>query len=81
MSLEPVRVVIRGPHNSGRTTLAILFRQFLEENGYRDVKVQDVEPLPTEMKQPFVDRFARNRERPIRVTVVTDSSSDVGGEG
>lgn len=69
MPLRTVEVIIRGPHDTGRTTLASLIRNFLEENGYRDVQVQDTPPLPIEQKASFWDRFQRNRERPYRIKV------------
>lgn len=68
----PVTITISGPHNTGRTTMAILFAQWLQESGYRDVKVEDTEPLPLEAKETFSTRFAKNRERPIRIKVVTE---------
>ena len=69
MSLEPVEVIILGPHNTGRTTLASLIKMFLEENGYRDVKIVDTEPLPADQKPSFWDRFQKNRERPVIIKV------------
>jgi hypothetical protein len=68
--LDPVTVVVRGKHNTGKTTLANLIKMFLEENGYRHVEVKDVEPLPQEQKDAFWNRFTRNRDlRPINIKV------------
>lgn len=75
--LEPVVVIIRGPHNSGRTTLANFLKMFFDENGYRDVKVEDTEPLPNEEKDPWPQRAARNRDlRPVRVRVELADESE-----
>jgi hypothetical protein len=60
--MSSVIVTIRGKHDTGKSTLASLFKMFLEENGYKHVKVEDVPPMPAEMKAPFWDRFCRNRE-------------------
>lgn len=68
--LKPVKVIIRGPHDSGRTTLASLLKNFFEENDYKHVTFKDTEPLPHEQKPSFPERFDRNRERrPIEVVV------------
>lgn len=67
--LEPLKIVVRGKHDTGRTTAASFIKMFLEENGFRDVVVKDTEPLPAEQKGRFMDRFMRNRERPIRIVV------------
>jgi Flp pilus assembly CpaF family ATPase len=61
-NLDPVTVIIRGKHDTGKTTLANLLKMFLEENGYRHVVVKDIEPLSQEQKAPFWDRFTRNRD-------------------
>jgi Flp pilus assembly CpaF family ATPase len=69
-TLAPVKIVIRGPHDSGRTTLASVLRNFLEENGYKHVSVKDTEPLSAEQKAPFWERFTRNRDsRPVEISV------------
>ena len=67
--LAPLKIVVRGPHDSGKTTVASLVKMFLEENGFGDVRVLDLPPLPTEEKDPFMNRFMRNRGRPVRITV------------
>lgn len=65
-NFDPVEVVIRGPHDSGKTTLANLIKMWLEENGYRDIEVCDLEPLSQDQKPAFMDRFTRNRDlRPV----------------
>lgn len=69
VDLKPLRIVIRGEHDMGKSTMAALFKLFLEEHGYRHVKVADIEPLPSEQKSPFPDRFSRNRERPVHISI------------
>jgi molybdopterin-guanine dinucleotide biosynthesis protein len=70
--MEPVTIVIRGPHDSGRTTLANLIKEFLEESAYKNVKVVDARPLPESEKDRWWDRFQRNRaHRPITIVVET----------
>jgi type IV secretory pathway ATPase VirB11/archaellum biosynthesis ATPase len=64
-----ITIIIRGPHNSGKTTAASLIKNFLEENGYYDVKVEDVPPMPVDEKPQFWDRFTKNRERPVRIKI------------
>ena len=60
-TLEPVTITIRGPHNSGRTTLANLIKMMLEENDYKHVTMVDTAPLSAENKDRFPERFDRNR--------------------
>jgi hypothetical protein len=69
--MAEIEIVIRGKHNTGRTTIGVLFRMFLEENGYADVKVEDTQPLPVEHKGSFPDRWERNRERSITIRMET----------
>ena len=71
MSLKPVSITIKGEHNTGRTTLGVLFKMFLEENGYTAVAFSDTEPLPAEQKDTFYRRFERNRGRPVIIRVET----------
>ena len=70
VDLEPLTIIVRGRHNMGKTTVASFIKMFLEENGFRDVKVIDeAPPLSDDEKGRWWDRFQRNRERPIRVHV------------
>lgn len=39
--MKIVDIIIRGEHNTGRTTLASLIREFLAENGYKHVTPND----------------------------------------
>jgi Flp pilus assembly CpaF family ATPase len=68
-NLEPLKIIVRGKHDTGRTTVASLIKMFLEENGFRRVTVKDTEPLPAEEKDRFMNRFMRNRERPVHIIV------------
>lgn len=78
--LPRVDIVIRGPHDSGRTTLAHVIENFLEENGYEHVSVKDTPPLPQEQKAAFWDRFTRNRVlRPIQISVELDETKKCMG--
>lgn len=74
-TLKPVTIIIRGEHDTGRTTIATLFKLFLEENGFQDIAVVDTPPLPAEQKEAFQQRFARIRSRPIRILVETIDGS------
>ena len=68
--MDPVTIIIRGAHDTGKTTLASLIKLFLDENGYRHVKLEDTPPLPEDQKARFWDRFTRNRDRrPARIRV------------
>jgi len=68
--LEPLKIVVRGKHDTGKTTVANLIKVFLEDNGFRQVSIEDVPPLPLEQKAEFVSRFKRNRDqRPVRIVV------------
>jgi type IV secretory pathway ATPase VirB11/archaellum biosynthesis ATPase len=64
-----ITITIKGPHNSGKTTAANLIKMFLEENGYQDVKVEDLPPLSVDEKPQFWDRFVKNRERSVLIRV------------
>lgn len=68
--LEFLKIVVRGKHDTGKTTVANLIKVFLEDNGFRQVSIEDVPPLPLEQKAEFVSRFKRNRDqRPVRIVV------------
>lgn len=72
MPNEEVVIIIRGPHDSGRSTLARIIEAALLENGYLAVEVEDTAPLPKDRKAPLVDRWSRNREtRKHRIKVET----------
>ena len=68
-NLEPVSIIIRGPHNSGRTTLAHIISESLKEAGYDGVMVMDTQPLPAEEKPKFWERFQLNKQRRIAISV------------
>ncbi len=72
MPLDTLEITIRGKHNTGKTTVASLIKMFLEENGFTDVKVNDIKPLNVDEKPAFWDRFQKNRERPVRINVELD---------
>jgi len=68
--LDPVTIIIRGMHNTGKTTLANLIKMWLDENGYREVTIKDTPPLSQEEKPAFMERFTRNRDlRPVEIRV------------
>lgn len=68
--LDGLTVIIKGKHDTGKSTLANLLKMYLEENGYKHVTVQDLPPLPQEQKAAFYDRFSRNRDlRPVTIKV------------
>ncbi len=69
MSKDQVEIIIRGPHNTGRTTLKALIRLALEENGFTRVFSMDTEPLPQNQKAPFSERFEATRQRTILIRV------------
>lgn len=72
-TLEPVTITIKGPHNSGRTTLANLVKMMLEENSYKEVILNDTAPLSADEKDRFPERFDRNRAlRPVQIRVETN---------
>lgn len=69
--LRSVEVIIRGPHDTGRSTLASFLKMFLEEHQYSHVTVIDTPPLPAEQKDNFHNRMMRNRERPVVIKIET----------
>ena len=73
--LSSLTVIVRGKHDTGKTTAANLIKIFLEENGYDQVTVRDVPPLPSEKKDEFMRRFTRNRGRPVSIRVELDEGS------
>jgi Flp pilus assembly CpaF family ATPase len=72
--LEPLKIIVRGKHDTGKTTVASLIKMFLEENDFRHIVVRDLPPLPAEQKDKFMSRFMRNRDRPIHITVELEDS-------
>lgn len=67
--LEPLDIIVRGRHDSGKTTVANLIKMCLEESGFVDVVVRDVPPLSPDQKEDYSRRLERNRSRPVRITV------------
>jgi Flp pilus assembly CpaF family ATPase len=67
--LEPLKIIVRGKHDTGKTTVANILKMLLEESGFRFVSVRDVRALPNEQKADFEKRIARNLSRPIHITV------------
>ena len=67
--MSGIDIIIRGPHNTGRTTAAFLIEQKLKETGYENVTVEDPLPLPESEKPDITDRFYKNREKPVRIKV------------
>jgi hypothetical protein len=70
-------IVIRGKHASGKTTVANLIKMFLEESGFVDVKVADIDPLPQGQKPVFEQRFREARARPVRIQVELEGAAEV----
>lgn len=69
-TFEPLKIIVRGKHDTGKTTAANLIKMYFEECGYRHVTVKDTPPLPNEDKPQFMDRFHRNRDlRPVVISV------------
>jgi Flp pilus assembly CpaF family ATPase len=67
--LESLTVIIRGKHDTGKTTLANFLKMLLQENGYQDITIKDAKSLPHDKKDDFIARFARNRTRPVEISV------------
>lgn len=67
--LCPLQIVVRGPHDSGKTTVANFIKMYLQDEGFADVVVRDVPPLPQHLKEELSERLRRNKERPIRIAV------------
>lgn len=67
--LHPLQIVVRGPHDAGKTTVANFIKMFLEDEGFADVVVRDVPPLPQHLKAELAERIRRNKKRPIRISV------------
>ena len=67
--MEPLKIIVRGKHDTGKTTVANILKMLLEESGFRRVYVKDLAPLPPEQKEAFEKRIARNLERTICITV------------
>lgn len=66
---EGIEIIIRGAPDRGKTTIAYILQELLREAGYCDVTVQDVAPLPAEMKGRWWDRFQKAQCRPVRIRV------------
>lgn len=74
-TLDPLKIVVRGKHDSGKTTVANLIKMALEEAGFRRVgKVADTKALPHGEKDQFPSRLQRNMDlRPIYISVELES--------
>lgn len=79
-TLDPVTIIIRGKHDTGKTTLARLLEQFLQEHDYRHMAVTDLPPLPHDQKDRFSNRFERNRSlRPVIIRVELEEAAAANG--
>lgn len=69
--IAPLKVVVRGRHDSGKTTVAHLIKAALEEAGFKLVgPVKDAKSLPDGEKPSFAERLRRNMVlRPVHITV------------
>ena len=67
--MDILEIIIRGPHDSGKTTVASLLRDALKELGFREVQLQDTPPLPPDKKDSFSIRLGRTLRRPVRIRV------------
>lgn len=73
---EPVTILIIGKHNTGRSTMASYLKLFLEEHGFKSVTLHDAKALPTDEKEPYTTRSAKNRERPVNIRVLTEGDGE-----
>jgi DNA helicase TIP49 (TBP-interacting protein) len=71
--LEPLRIIIRGEPDSGKTTVANLIRDYLITTGFETVALGDLPPLSPDKKPPFPERLARNLRRPIYIRVALNN--------
>jgi hypothetical protein len=81
--LVPLTIIVRGPHDTGKTTTASLIKLSLEENGYKNITLKDIPPLASDGKADFfTERLPRTRQRPvtIRVELVEQSVDERGPE-
>ena len=67
--MDGVEIIIRAPHNTGRTTLARFIEEKLKNEGYLDVTLKDTEPLPEDQKERFPNRMFKNMEKPVVIKV------------
>lgn len=66
---DGIEIIIRGPHNSGRTTAARFIEEALKGHGYQDVRIKDTQPLSATEKEAFPSRLYKNMEKPVRIRV------------
>lgn len=62
--------IIAGP-NRGKTTIAAIIKEALQERGFTDVKVFDIPPSSND-KEPIAKRVAAAQARPVEIQVVHD---------
>lgn len=68
--MDKVRIyVVAGP-NQGKTTIAHILRNALEEHNFKRVSLVDTKPSG-EPKQPIEQRVKATQERPVTIEVVS----------
>ncbi len=64
-----IEIVIRGPHNTGRTTVARLIECALCGFGFNNVTVEDTPEMAAGAKADLIDRVRGNQQNPVRIRV------------
>jgi len=75
MKTDGLEIIIRGAANSGKSTTAKFVEMALQEEGYVDVRLEDLPPSTTD-KRKWKDRRQDTLKRPVTIRVEL-----VGGGG
>jgi len=65
--MEPLMVLVVGPPNTGKTTVARIIEEALQNYGFSDIKVEDQDPSPD--KEAIAIRFEKTKNRHILIKV------------
>ena len=66
---DGLKIIVRGRHASGKTTVANLIRSTLEECGFQKIVLRDLAPLPGCAKGDLAERLARYQESQVSIVV------------
>jgi MinD superfamily P-loop ATPase len=74
MEEKKLTIQVIGQSNTGKTTVAHIIKTALEEQGFQDVELHDIES-ETPNKEHILKRVEVTKTRPIRIEVLTISRS------
>lgn len=71
--MDKVNIFVIAEPNKGKTTIASIIKQALEDEGFKRVVLKDI-PVSSEAKQPIEQRIMAAQERLVEIVVMPASA-------